>query len=493
MNQHSFKVAPAVFSRWLDHSVDLPGLAGIFPGRFPYLLESSSRGALGSHSLLLFAGDEVLVLDAEDGVSGPGEGESFFERLESWYQSERTGFKETKDEDTTVAPPTAITPTSIPFTGGWFIYLGYEMAAEVESTLDLPPNRTGMPDAIAHRCHGAIIVFHDPLDPARDRSVVAAESNAVLDQIVTCIDHKPVYARNAEAGELSSLEEEDPQRYKASVSRIHDYLLAGDVFQVNISRSWSGVFCNDADPLALYHSLRHFNPAPFAGLLRWQDSVILSSSPERLVQIRDGKIQTRPIAGTRPRGTSIGQDRALSDELIGNPKERAEHIMLIDLERNDLGRVCKSGTVEVNELMVVESFAHVHHIVSNVRGELLPGASPIDAIRAVFPGGTITGCPKVRSMEIIAELEGEGRGYYTGSMGYLGRDGSMDLNILIRSMLVQGRHFEFRTGGGIVADSEPDHEVCETRDKARGMLLAVESRGNSVNAGEGEKTCLNAW
>ena len=393
-----------------------------------------------------------------------------------------------------ISPPLSIPPTSIPFTGGWFIYLGYEMAAEVETTLDLPPNRTGMPDAIAHRCHGAIIVFHDPRDPARDRSVAVAESNAVLAQIVSCIDRRPVHSRNAEVGELSSLDEEDPQRYKASVSRIHDYLLAGDVFQVNISRSWNGAFCADADPLALYHSLRHFNPAPFAGLLRWQDSVILSSSPERLVQIRDGKIQTRPIAGTRPRGTSIGQDRALSDELIGNPKERAEHIMLIDLERNDLGRVCKSGTVEVNELMVVESFAHVHHIVSNVRGELLPGASPIDAIRAVFPGGTITGCPKVRCMEIIAELEGEGRGYYTGSMGYLGRDGSLDLNILIRSMLVQGRKFEFRTGGGIVADSVPDHEVCETRDKARGMLMAVESRGNMrANAGEGEKKCLNAW
>lgn len=459
------------FSQWLDHSPDLPGLCGIFPNQFPYLLESSDRGAPGSHSLLLFAGDEVLVLDADGGVSGPGTGDSFFERLESWYQAERTGFRE----------------TDIPFTGGWFVYLGYEMAAEIESTLDLPPSRTGMPGAIAHRCRGAIIIFHDPQDPALDRTLAVAESNAVLAQIIACIDRWPVHAGNAGVGELSSLDEEDPQRYKASVSRIHDYLLAGDVFQVNISRSWSGAFCSDADPLALYQSLQQFNPAPFAGLLRWQDSVILSSSPERLVQIRDGNIQTRPIAGTRPRGANTGQDQALSDELIGNLKERAEHIMLIDLERNDLGRVCKSGTVEVNELMVVESFAHVHHIVSNVRGELLDDASPIDAIRAVFPGGTITGCPKVRCMEIIAELEGEGRGYYTGSMGYLGRDGSMDMNILIRSMLVQGRHFQFRTGGGIVADSEADQEVRETRDKARGMLMAVESHGMPVNAGEGKE------
>jgi anthranilate synthase component 1 len=464
-------VTAETFSQWLDHSPDLPGLCEVFPNQFPYLLESTTRGALGSHSLLLFAGDEVLVLDADGGVSGPGTGESFFARLESWYQNERIGFRE----------------TDIPFTGGWFVYLGYEMAAEIESTLDLPPNRTGMPDAIAHRCRGAIIIFHDPQDPARDRALVVAESDAVLAQIIACIDHGPVHAGNAGVGELSNLDEEDPQRYQASVSRIHDYLLAGDVFQVNISRSWNGTFCSDADPLALYQSLQHFNPAPFAGLLRWRDRVILSSSPERLVQIRDGNIQTRPIAGTRPRGVNTGQDRALSDELISNLKERAEHIMLIDLERNDLGRVCKSGTVEVNELMVVESFAHVHHIVSNVRGELLDDASPIDAIRAVFPGGTITGCPKVRCMEIIAELEGEGRGYYTGSMGYLGRDGSLDLNILIRSMLVQGRHFQFRTGGGIVADSVANYEVSETRDKARGMLMAVKSHGTRVNAGEGEE------
>jgi len=461
------KAAPDTFTRWLDHLPDLAGLCTAFPNQFPYLLESSARSAPGSHSLLLFAGDDVLLFDADNGVSGPGTGDSFFERLESWYQSERTACSEQRNGGNTV----------IPFTGGWFVYLGYEMAAEIEITLDLPPNRTGMPDAIAHRCHGAIIVFHDPQDPGRDRSIAVAESTAVLAKIMSCIDRCAVQARDVKGGKLSSIDEEEPERYKASVLRIHDYLLAGDIYQVNISRSWSGSFCSDADPVALYHSLRRFNPAPFAGFLRWRDNVLLSSSPERLVQIRGGNIQTRPIAGTRPRSANFDEDRALADELINNAKERAEHIMLIDMERNDLGRVCKSGSVEVNELMVVESFAHVHHIVSNVRGELLDDASPIDAIRAVFPGGTITGCPKVRCMEIIAELEGEGRGYYTGSMGYLGRDGSMDLNILIRSILVQGRHFVFRTGGGIVADSVPDQEVRETRAKARGLLLAIDSPG----------------
>ncbi len=470
------------FSQWLDRPPDLPGLSEAFPGHFPYLLESSTRGALGSHSLLLFAGDEVLVLDADGGLTGPGAGSTFFEHIESWYQDERTPFRETGKEDNAL----------IPFIGGWFIYLGYEMATEVEPTLSLPPNRTGLPDAIAHRCPGAIIIFHHPQDSARDRAVAVAESNAVLAEIMSHLACGPAQPATAEAVELSHLDEEDPERYKASVARIHEYLLAGDVFQVNISRTWSGAFRTGAAPMDLYRSLRHFNPAPFAGLLRWGDYMMLSSSPERLVQIRNHSIQTRPIAGTRPRGDSSGKDQALSDELISNLKERAEHIMLIDLERNDLGRVCKPGTVEVNELMVVESFAHVHHIVSNVRGELLPTASPIDAVRAVFPGGTITGCPKVRCMEIIAELEGEGRGYYTGSMGYLGCDGSMDMNILIRSMLVQGRQFAFRTGGGIVADSIADHEVGETRDKARGMLMAINSCSKPVKVVEGEKTCLNA-
>jgi len=249
------------------------------------------------------------------------------------------------------------------------------------------------------------------------------------------------------------------------------------VFQVNISREWTGRFEYEPAPVRLYDSLRRANPAPFAGLVHWRGRWLLSSSPERLVQTRGREVQTRPIAGTRPRGGTELQDRSLSDELINNLKERAEHVMLIDLERNDLGRVCRPGSIEVNELMVVESYAHVHHIVSNVRGELRPDASPVDAVRAVFPGGTITGCPKVRCMQIIAELEQTGRGFYTGSMGYLGLDGGMDLNILIRSMLLHGRRFSFRTGAGIVADSDPQQEVLETADKARGMLNAVEAHG----------------
>jgi len=245
------------------------------------------------------------------------------------------------------------------------------------------------------------------------------------------------------------------------------------VFQVNLSRGWQGEFTQQVDVLGLYHSLRNSNPAPFAGLVRWGEHVLMSSSPERLVHIKGNQVQSRPIAGTHPRGEDCESDHALSRELLAHPKERAEHIMLIDLERNDLGRVCETGSVEVDELMVVETYEHVHHIVSNVCGRLRAGLTPVDVIRAVFPGGTITGCPKVRCMEIIAELEQHGRSYYTGSFGYLGLDGSMDLNILIRSMLLHKKQISFRTGAGIVADSDPDTEVAETRHKAKGLLRAL--------------------
>jgi anthranilate synthase component 1 len=197
---------------------------------------------------------------------------------------------------------------------------------------------------------------------------------------------------------------------------------------------------------------------------------IISSSPERLVSLRGNIVETRPIAGTRPRHSNQLSDQALAKELLDHPKEQAEHIMLIDLERNDLGRVCKPGSIEVDELMTLESWEHVHHIVSNVRGELRDDKSPIDVLRAVFPGGTITGCPKVRCIEILADMEQQARGAYTGSLGYINLDGSMDFNILIRTLVRQGNEITFRAGGGIVSDSIAEKELEETRAKAKGLL-----------------------
>ena len=267
--------------------------------------------------------------------------------------------------------------------------------------------------------------------------------------------------------------EEAAGDFLAAVVKAKEHIAAGDVYQANLSRGWSVSADHKLAADRIYESLSQSNPAPFAGLARWQDATIVSSSPERLLRIRDGIVSTRPIAGTRPRSDDEDTDQSLSAELFSNAKEIAEHVMLIDLERNDLGRVCEPGTVEVDEMMVLESYSHVHHIVSNVTGKLRQDVSPGDAIRAVFPGGTITGCPKVRCMEIIEDLENGPRGAYTGSFGYLNRDGSLDLNILIRTMVVRDNLITFRAGSGIVADSEPEAELAETRAKAKGMLRAL--------------------
>jgi anthranilate synthase component 1 len=273
---------------------------------------------------------------------------------------------------------------------------------------------------------------------------------------------------------VRSIVEEDPAAYLERVRRGKDYIRAGDIYQTNLSRPWNVELESDPDVATLYNRLCTTNPAPFAALAQWRGAAIISSSPERLLRVDGRRIDTRPIAGTRPRSRRPGDDIAEMTALAAHPKERAEHIMLIDLERNDLGRVCEAGTVQVDELMTIESYAHVHHIVSNVSGVLRKDVTPIEAVRAVFPGGTITGVPKFRCMQIIAELERAGRGAYTGSLGYLNRNGTMDLNILIRTLTLVGTHIEFRAGAGIVADSEPQRELAETRAKARGLLAAFE-------------------
>jgi anthranilate synthase component 1 len=272
---------------------------------------------------------------------------------------------------------------------------------------------------------------------------------------------------------VTAVQEEEATLFTDAVVRAKEYIAKGDVYQANLSRQWSAEVDGSLEASDIYEVLCKSNPGPFAGMARWHDIEIISSSPERLLEVRNGVASTRPIAGTRPRSDDVATDDSLSAELFAHPKERAEHIMLVDLERNDLGRVCEAGTVEVNEMMVLESYAHVHHIVSNVQGQLRNDVTPGQAIAAVFPGGTITGCPKVRCMEIISELEQGPRGAYTGSFGYLNRDGSLDLNILIRTIVKQGNKVTFRAGSGIVADSDPEAELEETRAKAEGMLRAI--------------------
>ena len=437
----------------LKTSHDLSVVAHALRAQYPYLLDSAAPGPLGKYSLLMRTAGQQLCLAADGEISGPGEGSSFLQRLESWYQQEKSS---------------AAVSSGWPFTGGWFVYLGYELAAEIEPVVDFPAAEDGFPVAFACRCPAVIYAL--PQQPGIFHLV--AETEWLLRDMLEELREMNISPPASEQA-IAGLEVELPGNYTQAVAKIHEYILDGDVFQVNLSRGWRGWFDNPVNTQSLYQSLRKNNPAPFAGKVHWGDYTLMSSSPERLVSIAGELVQSRPIAGTRPRGTDSHSDRALSSELLAHPKERAEHIMLIDLERNDLGRVCQTGSVEVDELMVVETYEHVHHIVSNVRGLLRPGVSPVDVMRAVFPGGTITGCPKVRCMEIIAELEGRGRSFYTGSFGYMGLDGSMDLNILIRSMLSNGKRISFRTGAGIVVDSDAEREVAETEDKARGLLNSL--------------------
>ena len=448
-------------TRPLAPDIDLLALHRLVPACYPVLLESTSSGlaqagAQDRWDLLLVANGESLQL-AADGITrdhaGNIVGGDFISALDMQWQAQRTLREEPR----------------WPFRGGWALFLGYELAAQVEPVLQLPDARSGLPVALALRCPAAVL-----RDRATGECIAVAESQHAhfIDRIAADVDAAQSLSAFPPWKSPVALQEDDPKRFTDGVLRVLDYLAAGDVFQVNLSRGWRARFDAQLDPSALHARLRTANPAPFAGLFTGDGWAVVSSSPERLVCVRGEMVETRPIAGTRPRIPG-DDDSVRIRELASHPKERAEHVMLIDLERNDLGRVCTPGSVEVDELMTVESYAHVHHIVSNVRGRLRSDATPGDVIRAVFPGGTITGCPKIRCMQIIAELEGEGRGAYTGAFGWLNRDGDLDLNILIRSAEVQGDLLRFRTGAGIVADSDPGRELDETRAKARGMLHAV--------------------
>jgi anthranilate/para-aminobenzoate synthase component I len=288
------------------------------------------------------------------------------------------------------------------------------------------------------------------------------------------VEAPPPRSREAAGGlDLPAHSNMSRDDHRRRVLRIQEHIVAGDVYQANLSQRFDVPF--DRGGLELYGHLRRISPAPFAGYLRAGGIEIVSASPERLLMVDGGRAWTRPIAGTRPRGADPGSDRALAAELILSPKERAEHLMLVDLARNDLGKVAATGTVVVDELMGVEDYAQVRHIVSNVRARLLPGRDALDALLALFPGGTITGVPKIRCMRILDEVEPSPRGFYTGALFYATPSGRLDANILIRSAVVAGGKVTFQTGGGIVADSDPDAEYEETLHKAEGMRLALEA------------------
>jgi len=371
--------------------------------------------------------------------------------------------------DSLPQPDLCLTSAFLPFRGGWLLALSYELGGLLEPSAGMAEDPEDFPLAWAQRIPAAILMDRQ----SRQTWLMAEDGHEdLLEQMQADLRAAPPLS---EAGLPAMLLAEDAgETFLEGVSRIKSYIRAGDVFQVNLSRGWRAEFSASVSPPLLFRQLNRCNPSPFSAVAEMGEWRIVSSSPERLVRLeQDGRILTRPIAGTHPRGASADEDVALKARLSAHPKERAEHIMLVDLERNDLGRVCEPGSVRVEALMELASYAHVHHLESSVVGRLKQGVSLFDLIRAVFPGGTITGCPKVRTMQIIRELEASPRRAYTGSLGYVNLDGTLDLNILIRSFLVKDRMAWFRTGAGIVADSEPERELAETRAKAKGLLKAL--------------------
>jgi anthranilate synthase component 1 len=379
-----------------------------------------------------------------------------------------------------------------PMAAGVFGYLGYDMVRLME---ELPaPNLDpiGIPDALLIR-PTLIIVFDAVTDtitvvvPVRPRAGVSAQAAMTrateqLSDVVHSLDRPFDMAATPDGGVIAVAPDSNttPDEYKAMVLAAKEYIAAGDIFQVVLSQRFEAPFA--LPPFALYRALRRVNPAPFLFFLDFGAFAVAGSSPEILVRVRDGRVTIRPIAGTRPRGATPHEDKALEDELLADPKERAEHLMLLDLGRNDTGRVAKIGTVTVTDQFYVERYSQVMHIVSNVEGELAQNRDALDALAAGFPAGTVSGAPKVRAMEIIDELEKEKRGLYAGCVGYFSAAGEMDTCIVLRTALVKDGRMYVQAGAGIVADSDPAAEQQECVNKAKALFRAAEEARRFASA-----------
>ncbi len=446
----------------LSSHKDLLHLHANYTQVFPFLLQSVAKGTQNARFDILFAfPQQCLTLNTLDQLHAPWDmaSQHFLKEFNHWFNQEKID---------------SIT-TELPFHGGWFVYLGYELAQQIELRLQLPFKEQSLPIAFATRIPAAIITDH----VAQTTTLVCESAYAKylpqLERYYSGIDNKAFTTTSHVCCEII---EEDSAIYQHSIDKVIDYIIEGDVFQVNLSRLWQIKLAVNLSAAEIYALLRESNPAPFAGSMHWEDRYVISSSPERLIKVKNHRADIRPIAGTRPRGRNDTgdiqneMDLELKKELLQHPKERAEHVMLIDLGRNDLGRICQPGSIVVDEFMTSESYSQVHHIVSNITGKIRPEILPGDILAAVFPGGTITGCPKVRCMEIIAELEQQMRQAYTGSMGFINRNGDMDFNILIRTLIKHKNNITMRAGGGIVKDSIAENEIDETRAKAKGLLQA---------------------
>jgi anthranilate synthase component 1 len=379
-------------------------------------------------------------------------------------------------------------PVALPelprFYGGAVGYLGYDMIRHIEDLPSLKEAEIGVYDS-CFVITETLLIFDNMQQKIkvvsnvhlRDADHPGASYDAAVQRIndMVALLRKPLPERKMSCPTLASKEMQanfSRSDFEASVERCKKYIRAGDIIQVVLSQRFSGDL--DAEPFDVYRALRTINPSPYMFYLQFNETRVIGASPEVLVRKVGEHVEVRPIAGTRPRGTTLETDQRLEQELLADPKERAEHIMLVDLGRNDLGKVCVTGSVKVDELMVIERYSHVMHIVSNVSGRLMPGHDALDVFSATFPAGTLSGAPKIRAMEIIEELEPVRREIYGGAVGYISFDGNMDLAIAIRTLVAHQNRIFLQAGAGIVADSDPPSEYEETLNKAKGVKLAVE-------------------
>jgi para-aminobenzoate synthetase component 1 len=378
----------------------------------------------------------------------------------------------------------SVTSGPLPFVGGAVGYFSYDLCHFIEQLpvtarddLQLPECYFAFYDALLAVDHqeGKTYILSTGF-PRREPGSQRREAEERLKEIELRLLTPPPAGELEPAtpevsSELSLSSNFDRSSYLRAVEIARKYIAAGDIFQVNLSQRFETAL--PFSPYELYRRLRRINPAPFAAYLNLDGVSVVSASPERFLRLQGDRVETRPIKGTRPRGRTAAEDTALAEELRHSIKDKAEHVMIVDLERNDLGRVCRFGTVRVRELMTLETYATVFHLTSTVEGRLRPDKDRIDLIKACFPGGSITGAPKVRSMEIIDELEPTRRSLYTGALGYLSFDGGLDLNIVIRTIIVKEGRAYFQVGGGIVYDSDPEAEYQETLDKAEALFRAL--------------------
>jgi anthranilate synthase component 1 len=375
-----------------------------------------------------------------------------------------------------------------PFTSGVVGYAAYDSIRYVERLPDTPPDDLGLPD-LSFAFYDRLLVFdnvtksldvvvlaHVPDDSAEAAARGYADACERIDATIAALFRPGTWPPAADIGPRH----EPRCLLDGAVDRAIEYIRAGDVFQVVLSRRLDVPF--DQPPLELYRTLRVVNPSPFMFYLRTPDATLVGSSPEIMVRVMDGQVTVRPLAGTRPRGRTPEEDRVLAEGLLADPKERAEHVMLIDLGRNDVGRVAAIGSVELSDVMSIERYSHVMHITSNVTGRLTPGTTAFDALRACLPAGTVSGAPKIRAMQIIDELEPRKRGPYAGAVGYIDFSGAMDTCIALRTVVVTGGRAYVQSGAGIVADSDPESEFQETLNKAKGLLVSLEMTAERLRA-----------